>query len=347
MNNRWTAQNRRPRARSALALLASGALAATGLGLGTGTAHAAETLGASAAQSGRYFGVAIDPGYFNDQQYVTTLNREYNSVVAENAMKWEATEPNQGQFDFRGGDEVVSHAESQGMRVRGHTLVWHSQLAPWVQQLSGNELRDAMLGHITGVAEHYRGKIDSWDVVNEAFDEDGTRRDDSHFQQQLGDGYIEDAFRAADAADPDAELCYNDYNTDGLNPKSDAVYNMVADFKARGVPIDCVGFQNHLSSDTDMSTYRQNLQRFADLGVDVQITELDVGGSGTPQADVYRTVTQSCLAVARCKGITVWGITDAHSWRAEETPLLFDENYRKKEAYNAVLEALNSAGTTA
>ena len=93
MNNRWTAQNRRPRARSALALLASGALAATGLGLGlgTGTAHAAETLGASAAQSGRYFGVAIDPGYFNDQQYVTTLNREFNSVVAENAMKWEAT----------------------------------------------------------------------------------------------------------------------------------------------------------------------------------------------------------------------------------------------------------------
>ncbi|TWF93840.1 endo-1,4-beta-xylanase [Saccharopolyspora dendranthemae] len=336
----------RPRSRTALALLTSGVLAASGVALLTGTAHAAETLGDSAAQSGRYFGTAIEPGYFGEQPYVNTLNQEFNSVVAENNMKWETTEPAQGQFDFSGGDQVVGHAENQGMQVRGHTLVWHSQLAQWAQQLTGDALNQAMVDHINGVAGHYQGQIASWDVVNEAFDEDGTRRDDSHFQQQLGDGYIEEAFRTAEAADPNAQLCYNDYNTDGINAKSNGVYDMVADFKARGVPIDCVGFQTHLSTDTDLSTYQQNLQRFADLGVDVHITELDVGGSGTAQADVYRAVTESCLAVARCKGITVWGITDAYSWRAEETPLLYDGNYQKKEAYGAVLDALNSASTS-
>ncbi|SFS65196.1 endo-1,4-beta-xylanase [Saccharopolyspora flava] len=335
----------RPRSRTALALLASGVLATSGVGLFTGTAHAAETLGESAAQSGRYFGTAIEPGYFGEQPYVNTLNQEFNSVVAENNMKWETTEPAQGQFDFSGGDQVVAHAESQGMQVRGHTLVWHSQLAQWAQQLSGDALNQAMIDHINGVAGHYQGQIASWDVVNEAFDEDGTRRDDSHFQQQLGDGYIEEAFRTAREADPNAQLCYNDYNTDGINAKSNGVYDMVADFKARGVPIDCVGFQTHLSTSSDLSTYQENLQRFADLGVNVQITELDVGGSGTAQADVYRAVTQACLAVERCEGITVWGIPDTYSWRAEETPLLFDGNYQKKEAYYAVLEALNSAGT--
>jgi endo-1,4-beta-xylanase len=183
-------------------------------------------------------------------------------------------------------------------------------------------------------------------VVNEAFDEDGSRRD-SNLQIEMGDPWIEEAFVAADAADPDAKLCYNDYNLDGINAKSDGVYAMVEDFLARGVPIDCVGIQTHLSQDSDLSTYQANLQRFSDLGVDVHITELDVGGSGSAQADVYRTVTESCMAVERCVGITTWGITDKYSWRGQETPLLFDANYQKKEAYTAVLDALNAgAGGT-
>ncbi|UED86714.1 endo-1,4-beta-xylanase [Streptomyces profundus] len=332
----------RRRIRTAVAALTSAALAATGMLAFAGSAHAADTLRGAAEQSGRYYGAAIGPQLLGEADYTSTLNAEFNSVVAENAMKWDATEPNRGQFTFGGGDQIVAHAQSQGMEVRGHTLVWHAQQPGWVQGLGGDDLRRAMLDHIDGVAGHYAGQISSWDVVNEAFEWDGSRRQ-SNLQQQLGDGWIEEAFRAADAADPAAKLCYNDFSTDGINAKSDGIYRMVEDFLARGVPIDCVGFQSHLGQDSDLSTYQQNLQRFADLGVDVEITELDVGGSGAAQANVYRGVTEACLAVSRCTGITVWGITDKYSWRGDESPLLFDANYQKKEAYYAVLEALNGA----
>ena len=320
------------------------AMVATAFTVPSGVATAqADTLRAAAAQSGRYFGAAVVPSLLSDPAYSSTLNREFSSVVAENAMKWDATEPARGQFNFSGGDQIVSYAQSQGMSVRGHTLVWHAQQPGWVQGLTGNDLRQAMLNHIAGVAGHWQGKISSWDVVNEAFEWDGSRRQ-SNLQVQLGDGWIEEAFRAARAADPNARLCYNDFGTDGINLKSTAIYNMVVDFRNRGVPIDCVGFQSHLSWNSDLSTYRENLQRFSDLGVDVEITELDVGGSGSAQANVYRVVTEACMAVARCVGITTWGITDLHTWRPNDTPLLFDTNYQPKEAYYAVLDALGGGG---
>ncbi|GAB3235279.1 hypothetical protein GCM10027447_32930 [Glycomyces halotolerans] len=336
---------RRRRLWSAVAAVATAGLAATtALVMSAGSAQAADTLGASASESGRYFGAAVVPSLLGDSSYSSALEGDFNSVVAENAMKWDATEPNRGQFNFSGGDQIVAYAQARGMKVRGHTLVWHAQQPGWVQGLTGDDLRQAMIDHINGVAGHWAGDIESWDVVNEAFEWDGSRRQ-SNLQQQLGDGWIEEAFRTARAADPNAKLCYNDYSTDGINPKSTGIYNMVRDFKARGVPIDCVGFQSHLSWDSDLSTYQENLQRFADLGVDVEITELDVGGSGAAQADVYRQVTEACMAVSRCTGITTWGITDAHTWRPDDSPLLFDSNYQKKEAYYAVLEALNNGGT--
>lgn len=338
-SERW-----RHRFRSALATVAIAGLTTTTAVVGSpGTAQAAETLGDAAAQSGRYFGAAVVPELLNDTNYVTTLDREFTAIVAENVMKWDATEPSRGQFNFSAGDQLVEHARSRGMLVRGHTLVWHAQQPGWVQSLSGNDLRQAMIDHINGVAGHWSGDIYAWDVVNEAFEWDGTRRQ-SNLQQQLGQGWIEEAFHAARAADPNAKLCYNDYSIDGINLKSTAIYNMVIDFQARGVPIDCVGIQSHLSWDSDLSSYQANLQRFADLGVDVEITELDVGGSGSAQANVYQQVTEACLAVARCTGITTWGITDQHTWRPNDTPLLFDTNYQKKPAYHAVLAALNGAG---
>ncbi|WP_026925253.1 endo-1,4-beta-xylanase [Glycomyces arizonensis] len=334
-----------PRRRRLWSALATAAVActaaATAFVVSSSPAQAASTLGASAAESGRYFGAAVVPNLLNDGAYSSALNADFNSVVAENAMKWDATEPNRGQFNFSGGDQIVSYAQSHGMEVRGHTLVWHAQQPGWAQGLGGNDLRNAMLDHIAGVAGHWRGDIASWDVVNEAYLWDGSRRQ-SNLQQQLGNDWIADAFRAADAADPNAKLCYNDYGTDGINAKSTAIYNMVRDFQSRGVPIDCVGFQSHLASNSDMSSYQANLQRFSDIGINVQITELDVGGSGGAQANVYRQVTEACMAVERCNGITTWGITDAHSWRGDETPLLLDGNYQKKEAYYAVLDALNS-----
>lgn len=330
------------RARTALSIGAAGVLVATGVLAAPGAAHAADTLGGAAAAKGRYFGAAVAAGHLGESQYVSTLDTEFNSATPENEMKWDATEPSRNSFSFGRADQIVNHAQSHGMQVRGHTLVWHSQLPGWVGGLDANNLRSAMNNHINQLMGHWRGDISAWDVVNEAFEENGTRRA-SPFQTRLGNGYIEEAFRTARTADPSAKLCYNDYNTDGMNAKSNAVYNMVRDFKQRGVPIDCVGFQSHFNSQSPVpGDYQANLQRFSDLGVDVQITELDIEGSGTAQANSYRTVVNACLAVSRCTGITTWGVTDKYSWRASGTPLLFDGNYNKKEAYNAVLSALNS-----
>ena len=336
-----TAGAPRLRPRTVLISVAAGAalLASTALFAPAANA-AASTLGAAAAQSGRYFGTATNSSQLSNAAYATILNREFNSIVAENEMKWDATEPQQNVFNFGGGDRLVAHARANGMSVRGHTLVWHAQQPGWAQNLSGSALRNAMVNHINQVAGHFRGQIHSWDVVNEAFADGGSggRRDSN--LQRTGNDWIEVAFRTARAADPNARLCYNDYNTDGINAKSTGIYNMVRDFKNRGVPIDCVGFQSHLGTSIP-GDYQANLQRFADLGVDVQITELDVA-QGSNQASIYERVTRACLAVTRCTGITVWGIRDSDSWRRGENPLLFDGNGNKKPAYQSVLNALNS-----
>jgi endo-1,4-beta-xylanase len=309
-----------------------------------GAASAGTTLGASAAESGRYFGAAVAAGKLGDSTYVGILNREFNMVTPENEMKIDATEPNQNQFTYGNADRIVNHARAQGMRVRGHTLAWHSQQPGWMQNMSGSALRQAMLNHVTQVATYYRGKIHSWDVVNEAFADgsSGARRDSN--LQRTGNDWIEVAFRAARAADPSAKLCYNDYNTDDwTHAKTQAVYRLVQDFKNRGVPIDCVGLQSHFNNNSPYpSNYRTTLSSFAALGVDVQITELDIEGASPT---TYGNVVKDCLAVARCNGITVWGIRDSDSWRASQTPLLFNNSGGKKPAYDAVLSALNGGST--
>ena len=308
----------------------------------SGSAQAGTTLGGSAAEKGRYFGAAVPASKLGDSNYITILNREFNMVTAENEMKWDATEPQQNVFTFTNGDRILNQATSNGSRMRGHTLLWHAQQPGWVQNLSGSALRNAMINHVTQVATHYRGKIYAWDVVNEAFNENGTRRDSN--LQRTGNDWIEAAFRAARAADPNAKLCYNDFNTDGVNAKSTGILNMVADFKARGVPIDCVGFQSHLGTGI-AGDYQANLQRFANTGVEVQITELDVTQGGN-QANIFATVTRACLAVSRCAGITTWGVRDSDSWRSADNPLLFDGAGNKKPAYTAVLNALNAGTST-
>ncbi|MEV0395916.1 endo-1,4-beta-xylanase [Polymorphospora rubra] len=341
------AGTRRPVTRRGLRVVSTvaavGALAAGMALVVTTSASAATTLGASAAERGRYFGAAVAANKLSDNTYVTILNREFNSVTPENEMKIDATEPQQGVFTFANADRIVNHARGRGMQVRGHTLAWHSQQPGWMQNMSGTALRSAMLNHVTQVATHYRGQIHSWDVVNEAFADgsSGARRDSN--LQRTGNDWIEAAFRAARAADPGAKLCYNDYNTDDwTHAKTQAVYNLVRDFKTRGVPIDCVGLQSHFNPNSPYpGNYRTTLSSFAALGVDVQITELDIEGSGTTQANTYRNVVNDCLAVARCTGITVWGIRDTDSWRASGTPLLFDGNGNKKPAYDATLAALN------
>ncbi|BEL02076.1 endo-1,4-beta-xylanase [Actinoplanes sichuanensis] len=326
----------------ATALLAAGAFVA----LSPSADAAASTLGAAAAEKGRYFGTAVSLNKLSDSTYSTILNREFNMLTAENEMKIDALEPTQNQFNFTTADRLITRANEIGAKVRGHTLAWHSQQPGWMQNLSGTALRSAMKNHITQVMTHYKGKIYAWDVVNEAFDDGTGGRRDSNLQR-TGNDWIEDAFVTARAADPAAKLCYNDYNTDNWSwAKTQGVYNLVKDFKTRGVPIDCVGFQSHFNSGSPYpSNYRTTLENFAALGVDVQITELDIEGSGSTQATTYGNVTRDCLAVARCNGITVWGIRDTDSWRASGTPLLFDGSGNPKQAYTAVLTALGG-GTT-
>jgi endo-1,4-beta-xylanase len=330
------------RLRTAVVVATAALLAAAGTVVFAGSASAASTLGASAAErGGRFFGTAVAAGKLGDAAYTTLLNREFNQVTPENEMKIDATEPQRGQFSYGNADRIVQHATSRGMKVRGHTLAWHSQQPGWMQSLSGSTLRQAMLNHVTQVATHFRGQVAWWDVVNEAYADgsSGARRDSN--LQRTGNDWIEAAFRAARTADPNAKLCYNDYNIDNWSDaKTQAVYRMVQDFRSRGVPIDCVGLQSHFTGGSNYpSNYRTTLSSFAALGVDVHITELDIRNA---PADAYRNVVTDCLAVARCTGITVWGIRDSDSWRSGESPLLFDGGGNKKAAYNAVLTALNN-----
>ena len=338
--------NQRTKAvRASLVVCAIAALGGAYAILAPGTATAASTLGASAAErGGRYYGTAVAANKLGQSAYTNILNAEFNQVTPENEMKIDATEPNQNQFTYGAADQIVNYARARGMRVKGHTLAWHSQQPQWMQNMSGTTLRNAMLNHVTQVATHFRGQVFAWDVVNEAFADgtSGARRDSN--LQRTGNDWIEAAFRAARTADQGAKLCYNDYNTDNWTAaKTQAVYRMVQDFRNRGVPIDCVGFQAHFTGGSSYpSNFRTTLSSFAALGVDVQVTELDITNAPTGP---YANVVNDCLAVSRCTGITVWGIRDSDSWRSGESPLLFNAGGGKKAAYNSVLTALNNGQT--
>jgi endo-1,4-beta-xylanase len=313
------------------------------------------TLRDAAEAAGRFVGTAVNDGRLSDQAYTDIASTEFSSVTAENVMKWDTTEPSRGSFNLAGGDRLVEFAGANDQQVYGHTLVWHSQLPGWVSNggFGAEELTQVMTDHIDGVAGHFAGQVAYWDVVNEAFNEDGTRRQ-SVFQTTIGDGYIAEAFRAADAADPDAKLCINDYNVEGINAKSDAMYALVSDLLAQGVPVDCVGLQSHLILGQVPGDLQENIQRFADLGLEVIITELDIR-MNTPsdparleqQAGDYERVVSACTAVPGCAGVTVWGVSDADSWIPDVFPgegaaCVWDENLQRKPAYDGILAGFGS-----
>ncbi|MEU7018314.1 non-reducing end alpha-L-arabinofuranosidase family hydrolase [Streptomyces sp. NPDC046385] len=307
----------------------------------------AAALGTQAAPSGRYFGTAVAAGRLGDPAYTAIADREFNMITPENEMKWDAIEPSRGHFSFGPADRIVDRALARGQRLRGHTTVWHSQLPSWVGSIrDARTLRSVMNRHITTEMTHYKGKIYAWDVVNEAFADGGSGQlRSSVFQKVLGNGFIEEAFRTARAADSSAKLCYNDYNIENWSDaKTQGVYRMIKDFKSRGVPIDCVGFQSHFGTGGPPASFRTTLAGFAALGVDVQITELDIAQASPTH---YANAVGTCLAVTRCTGITVWGVRDSDSWRSGESPLLFDNNGKPKPAYTSVMNALKSgSGTT-
>ncbi|GAA2504628.1 non-reducing end alpha-L-arabinofuranosidase family hydrolase [Streptomyces longisporus] len=346
MSDQNRSHRRRPATRRVLAAAVVIAAAGAAVPLVALAAHTPNdrTL-AAAAGSGHYFGTAVSSGRLGDSTYSTILDREFNMITPENEMKWDTTEPSRGNFNFRPADSIAAHASAHGQRMRGHTLVWHSQLPAWVKSITdANTLRSVMDNHITTEMSHFKGKIYAWDVVNEAFADGGSgQHRSSVFQDVLGNGFIEEAFRTARNADPSAKLCYNDYNIENwTDAKTQGVYAMVKDFKSRGVPIDCVGFQSHFGAGGPPPSFQTTLSKFAALGVDVQITELDIAQAS---ATAYTNAVQACMNVARCTGITVWGIRDSDSWRTGENPLLFDAGGNKKPAYGAVLTALGGSGS--
>jgi endo-1,4-beta-xylanase len=296
------------------------------------------------------------PQLDTDARYAEILAREFNSVTPENALKWGPVEPAQGTYDWSGADEIVAFAQAHGQKVRGHTLVWHNQLPGWLSDgtFTAAQLGEILKDHIATEVGRYAGKIYAWDVVNEPFADDGTWRDTIFFKT-LGQGYVADALRWARAADPAAKLYINDYNIEGINAKSDAMYDLVKSLKAQGVPLDGVGFQGHYDLASPFpGDLADNLKRFADLGVEVAFTELDARftlpvteSALAQQATYYGQTVAACLAVSACVGVTVWGFADGYSWvpfsfPGEGAACLYDSNLAPKPAYTAVVEALRA-----
>lgn len=328
-----------------------------------------QTLRESAAHSGILVSAAAQPDRLTEPVYATTLAREFNMLEPENSLKWEVVHPSPDEFDFSQGDRLAAFAAAHQMKVRGHTLVWHQQNPAWLMKgkRTPNQLAKLLEEHIKTVVGHYRGKVFAWDVVNEAFDEgknEGKLRSTLWYDQpgigraNKGTSYIEQCFRWAHAADPDALLFYNEAGGEVMNKKSDAVYAMVQDFRHRGVPLDGVGLQMHIHLHPDVESISANIARLTGLGVQVHITELDVAlpvdaeGKASPadlqlQADTYRQIATACLAHKGCSTIQTRGFTDKYSWipwfskHAQGAALLFDREYRPKPAYESLRSVLN------
>jgi endo-1,4-beta-xylanase len=309
------------------------------------------SLGIGAAAD-RSFHLTGDAG----NAFRAVLADEFNVLTPENDLKHERLQPGRGVFDFARADALVQFAEANDMRVRGHTLVWHRQLASWLTSGSWavDTVKALLQDHITNVVRHFRGRIAAWDVVNEALADDGSLRS-GFWYDHLGREYVELAFQWARAEDPDAALFYNDYSLEWGGAKTDSAYALLSDLVARGVPVDGIGFQAHFavgqvpSRDDLVATF----SRFAALGLLVHLTELDVrlplpvtSENLATQAEDFARVVGVCLATSTCDTVVLWGVTDADSWVPATFPgygqaLIFDSQYRPKPAYWAIHDLLD------
>ena len=323
-----------------------------------------------ADQLGLNFGVCVSPGQLNDNSRMgQTIWRNFNMMVGENAMKMDATEPSQNGFNFSQGDAILSFAEKHDMKVRGHTLCWHSQIPSWIgnSQSADNpkgwtkkQLLDILKNHIYGVVQHYAGKIVEWDVVNECL-ADGQSgngyvlRNNSIWKSVIGEEFIDSAFvwarRAADeAGDYDVKLYLNDYSVDAWSGgKTKALYNLAVRLKNSGVPIDGVGMQTHTQiNNYNLSGVKESLEKFKAAGLNCIFTEIDIEGSNpisttqlkTTQGEKYAGIVDFVCSYDISPTMVVWGISDGNSWlsnAATTKPLLFTADMEAKPAYLAVV----------
>ncbi|OBZ65534.1 Endo-1,4-beta-xylanase A [Grifola frondosa] len=311
-----------------------------------------------------YFGTATDNPELNDTAYVSILKqyKEFGQLTPANSMKWYATEPEPGVFTFEQGDQIADLAKDTGKLLRGHNCVWYSQLPDWINNgtFTAPELKFIVERHCYTLVNHYKSQVncpisDSWDVINEPFNDNGTFRTDLWYDV-LGTSYIPIALRAARAADPHAKLYINDYNIEGAGAKASALKDLVKSLKDQGVPIDGVGVESHLIVGEVPADMQQNLAEFTALGIEVAITELDIRFEALPpsvagleqQRSDYETVVAACNAVERCVGVTIWDFTDKYSWIPSAFPgegdaCPWDANLLKKPAYYGIISGFETA----
>ncbi|KAG9251555.1 family 10 glycosyl hydrolase [Emericellopsis atlantica] len=317
----------------------------------------------------KYFGAATDTPGQRERAGLEAAYPQYDAILADNDMfgsttptngqKWLFVEPEQGVFNFTEGDITADLAAEQGKILRCHALVWHSQLAPWVEatEWTPETLTEAITLHVQTVAEHYKGQCYAWDVVNEALNEDGTWRE-SVFYEVLGEDYIKLAFRVASEADPEAKLYYNDYNLERPGAKVNGALRIVEMLQEDGIRIDGVGMQAHFTAGGAPSLDEQIevIESYAALGVEVALTELDVRLETLPpteetlalQKEDYKNAVAACAQVDACVGVTVWDFYDPFSWvpytfEGEGAALLWFEDFTVHPAYNGVIAALKNA----
>ncbi|RXW17611.1 hypothetical protein EST38_g8240 [Candolleomyces aberdarensis] len=294
-----------------------------------------------------YFGTCADPNTLNIASNTNVLKKDFGQLTPENSMKWDATEPSRGNFNFGNADTLVNWATSNGKLIRGHTLVWHSQLPGWVNNINDRntlvcvnlrqnplEMKVLISSKLqTTVIQNHAQSV----AGREIFNEDGSLRS-SVFSRVLGESFVTIAFQAARKADPAAVLYINDYNLDSANAKVRGLVNLVNRVnQANPGTIDGAGTQMHLQANgAGGAQAALNALAAADVK-EVAITELDIVNAS---ANDYTAVVRACLNTPKCVGITVWGVSDANSWRSGSNPLLFDRSYNPKAAYTAIINML-------
>ncbi|MDQ3191810.1 MAG: endo-1,4-beta-xylanase [Bacteroidota bacterium] len=305
-------------------------------------------------------GVAVEYNkLLNNEKYRQVVISQFNSITPENALKHSYIQPLENAFFWNEADLLVDFCQKQNKAFHGHTLIWHKELPDWMENYNGN-WNGMFRNHIITVVSRYKGKIKAWDVVNEAFEDDGTLRK-TIWQKNIGDHYIALAFQYAHEADSEALLFYNDFDLESKPRKMEAVLKMVKDFKAMGIPIHGIGLQMHVSHEYPTNRLIQNsLNCFCETGLKIHISELDVvvnskEGADNPtfhlmkeQKKRVKTIVEAYnkLPLENKYGISLWGVSDADTWVRKEFnrndwPLLYDEEYNIKPAYCGFIEGLD------
>ena len=343
-------------------LLLSSAMGGVMGGAAAHPPHGPASLQKLASQRGLTWGTAMASEALDQQELQNLIVAEVGAITPENSLKWDATEPTPGRFNLAESERQLAWARSHGLTVRGHTLVWHQQLPTWVQALNGPQLRSALERHVRTLSRHGRGRIRSWDVVNEPLDEQGFGLRQNLWLNKLGPGYIAAALRWARQEDPSARLMLNDYGLEGDDPqtarKRRSLLTLIDALQRDRVPLDGIGLQAHLlaprSGKPQFSTLPLFLRQLRERGLVIEITELDVSDRELPAdidrrdeqvAATYDAFLAAVLSEPALRQITTWGISDRSSWlqnafpRSDglpQRPLPYDNALHPKRALSSI-----------